>query len=69
MLKSWGIYRSDGGGVLTFLGVISAIDADSALDKAERSLSEEPPDRLRAMEYEGPWIWPKTSRLGASRNR
>jgi hypothetical protein len=66
MLKSWGMYRSEGGGVLTFLGVISAIDADSALDKAERLLSEEPPDRLRAMEYEGPWMGPKISRLGDS---
>jgi hypothetical protein len=63
MLKSWGMYRSEGGGVLTFLGVISAIDADSALDKAERLLPEEPPDRLRAM-YQGPWSGTKTSRLG-----
>ena len=38
--------------MLTLLGMILAVDADSALDKAEWLLPEEPPDRLRAM-YQG----------------
>jgi hypothetical protein len=49
------IYRSEGGGVLTLLGMILAVDADSPLDKAEWLLPEEPPDRLRAM-YQGPGL-------------
>ena len=53
MLKSWGIYRSDGGNVLTFLGVSSAISAESALDKAGRLLPEEP-DRLFALKLTRP---------------
>jgi hypothetical protein len=55
MLKRWAIYRSEGGGVLSRLGMILAVDADSALDTAERLLPEEPPDRLRAM-YQGPGV-------------
>jgi hypothetical protein len=53
MLKSWGIYRSDGGNVLTFLGVSSAISAESALDKAGRLLPEEP-RRLFALKLTRP---------------
>ena len=53
MLKSWGIYRSDGGNVLTFLGVSSAISAESALDKTGRLLPEEP-DRLFALKLTRP---------------
>ena len=53
MLKRWAIYRSEGGGVLTLLGVILAVDADSALDKAERLLPEES-DRLFALKLTRP---------------
>ena len=55
MLKRWAIYRSEGGGVLTLLDVILAVDADGALEQAERLLPQEPTDRLRAM-YQGPGV-------------
>ena len=51
-MKSWAIYRYEGGGKLRYLGVVSATGQEDAMAKAVKLLPDEDPEKLCARLWE-----------------